>query len=86
MHVTPVPDNTYRYQPAWSLNSSAYSPPAAINCEWVPCSTTRPSLSTRIRSATRQEPQSMRDQYHGAVFGHTSEMIVHAGLGLGVEA
>ncbi len=28
----------------------------------------------------------MRDQYHRAGFGHTSEMIVNAGLGLGVEA
>ena len=28
----------------------------------------------------------MRDQYHRAGFGHTSEMIVHAGFGLGVEA
>ena len=28
----------------------------------------------------------MRDQYHRAGFGHPSEMMVHAGLGLGVEA
>ena len=27
----------------------------------------------------------MRDQDHGAGFGHPSKMIVNAGLGLGVE-
>src|SRR5690606_1003021 len=41
------------YPAAWSRNSRAYVPPAAIRVSWVPCSTTVPSSSTTSTSASR---------------------------------
>ena len=75
----------YSYHRACRLNKRLYSPPFRINTSCVPCSMSRPPLSTKIRSAILAAPRPVRNQHRGFASGHLPKVSIDFGFGFGVQ-